>query len=177
MSILLAMVPKLSVRELRALAVSHQLRATVPFAALVQQPPDELRRRAALQQARTMVLTGKPQLARHALALVLGFQEMIVYPVGSGPDRIESIGRAAENDIVVEDPSVSSVHGELTWQSGPSVVAIRDLGSTNGTFINGAQVGDQFAILTDGEVLSIGDAAFVYVTIDSLEGLLRMGGS
>jgi len=56
------------------------------------------------------------------------------------------------------------------------VVAIRDLGSTNGTFINGAQVGDQFAILTDGEVLSIGDAAFVYMTIDTLEGLLRMGG-
>lgn len=177
MSILLAMVPKLSVRELRALAASNQLRATVPFAALVQQPPDELRRRAALQQSRTVVLPGKPQLARHALALVLGFQEMIAYPVGAGPDRIESIGRAAENDIVVEDPSVSSVHGELTWQSGPSVVAIRDLGSTNGTFINGAQVGDQFAILSDGEVLSIGDAAFVYVTIDSLEGLLRMGGT
>ena len=57
------------------------------------------------------------------------------------------------------------------------MIAIRDLGSTNGTFINGAQVGDQFAILSDGEVLSLGDAAFVYVTIDSLEGLLRMGGA
>ncbi len=170
------MVTKVSVRELRRLAASNELRASVPFAALVQQPPDEQRRRAALQQNTTMVLSGKPQLAQHALALMLGFDEMFAYPVGAGPDRIESFGRAPENDIVVEDPSVSSVHGELTWQSGPAVVAIRDLGSTNGTFINGAQVGDQFAILTDGEVLSIGDAAFVYVTVDSLEGLLRTGG-
>ncbi|MBE2251032.1 MAG: FHA domain-containing protein [Myxococcus sp.] len=171
------MVQRLSVRELRELSARNQLRDVVPFAALVQQPPDELRRRAALQQPRTVVLAGKPQLARHALALVLGFQDMHVYPVGAGPDRLESIGRAPENDIVVEDPSVSSAHGELAWQSGPGVVAIRDLGSTNGTFINGAQVGDQYAILSDGEVLSVGDAAFVYVTIDSLEGLLRMGGS
>ncbi len=170
------MVTKLSVRELRELAASKELRARVPFAALVQQPPDEQRRRAALQRNATVVLAGKPQLAQHALALMIGFEDMLAYPVGAGADRIESIGRAPENDIVVEDPSVSSAHGELTWQSGPAVVAIRDLGSTNGTFINGAQVGDQFAILTDGEVLSIGDAAFVYVTIDSLEGLLRMGG-
>jgi hypothetical protein len=38
-------------------------------------------------------------------------------------------------------------------------------------------VSDQFAILSDGEVLSLGDAAFVFVTVDSLEGLLRMGGA
>lgn len=171
------MVAKLSVRDLRQLAAKGELRARVPFAALVQQPPDELRRRAALQQPRTVVLPTKPQLARHALTLVLGFDEMVAFVVGAGADRIERIGRAAENEIVVEDPSVSSVHGEITWQSEPGVVAIRDLGSTNGTFINGAQVGDQFAILSDGEVLSVGDAAFVYVTIDSLEGLLRMGGA
>jgi hypothetical protein len=171
------MVPKLTVAELRALAASNQLREAVPFAALVQQPPDELSRRAALQQPRTVVLPGKPQLARHALALVLGFDAMVAYSVGAGADRIETIGRATTNDIIVEDPSVSSAHAEITWQSGPSVVAIRDLGSTNGTFINGAQVGDQFAILSDGEVVSLGDAAFVFVTIDSLEGLLRMGAS
>lgn len=171
------MVSKLSVRELRELAAANQLREAVPFAALVQQPPDELRRRAALEQPKTTVLDGKPQIARHALALVLGFEHMVAYPVGAGTDRIEALGRAPENDIVIEDPSVSSAHGELTWQSEPGVVAVRDLGSTNGTFINGAQVGDQFAILSDGEVLSLGDAAFVFVTIDSLEGLLRMGGS
>lgn len=171
------MVPRLTVRELRQLGASGQLRATFPFAALVQQPPDELRRRAALQQPKTVVLSGKPQLARHALALVLGFDAMVAWPVGGGSDRIETMGRLEDNDVIIEDPSVSSHHAEFTWQSGPQVIAIRDLGSTNGTFINGAQVGDQFAILSDGEVLSLGDAAFVYVTIDSLEGLLRMGGA
>ena len=39
-----------------------------------------------------------------------------------------------DNDVIIEDPSVSSHHAEFTWQSGPQVIAIRDLGSTNGTF-------------------------------------------
>jgi hypothetical protein len=152
------------------------LRVAVPFGALVQQPPDELRRRAALEQLRTVSLHKKQHVAQHALTLILGFDGMVVWPVGEGADRIETLGRREENDVIVEDPSVSSRHAEFTWQSGPRVVAIRDVGSTNGTFINGAQVGDQFAILSDGDVLSVGDAAFVFVTIDTLEGLLRMGG-
>jgi hypothetical protein len=166
---------KLVLRELRSLQAATQLRAVVPFGALVQQPPDELRRRAALNQPKTVVLPGKPQVSQHALALVLGFEEMVVFPVGGGDDVMLSIGRLPENDLVIEDPSVSSRHAELLWSKSDGAASIRDLGSTNGTFLNGAQVTDQLATLSDGEVLSLGDVAFVFVTIDSLEGLLRMG--
>jgi VWFA-related protein len=44
------------------------------------------------------------------------------------------IGRAPDNDIVIDDPTVSGVHAELRDEGGHWVVA--DLGSTNGTYVN-----------------------------------------
>jgi ABC transport system ATP-binding/permease protein len=46
------------------------------------------------------------------------------------------IGRAADNDIVLDALSVSRHHAELFYDNGPQPV-ISDLGSANGTFING----------------------------------------
>lgn len=46
------------------------------------------------------------------------------------------IGRAADNDICLDAPSVSRYHAQLEYANGSQPV-ITDLGSTNGTFING----------------------------------------
>lgn len=48
------------------------------------------------------------------------------------------LGRALSSDLPVLDPTVSRRHAELTIE--PSSVVIRDLGSSNGTFVNGARV-------------------------------------
>ena len=48
------------------------------------------------------------------------------------------IGRADEADIMVSDARISRRHFEITLEQG--VAVIRDLGSTNGTFINGKRV-------------------------------------
>jgi pSer/pThr/pTyr-binding forkhead associated (FHA) protein len=70
-----------------------------------------------------------------------------------------SIGRLADNAIQIEDASVSSHHGEIVFHGGEYV--LRDLGSTNGTFVNGAQVTE--VTLKGGEQLRFGsvEAAFV----------------
>lgn len=47
------------------------------------------------------------------------------------------IGRDSENDIVVDDPSISRVHAELT-SLPDGRFAVRDLGSSNGTMVQGA---------------------------------------
>jgi pSer/pThr/pTyr-binding forkhead associated (FHA) protein len=44
------------------------------------------------------------------------------------------IGRAPDNDIVIDDPTVSSAHAELRDEGGRWVVT--DLDSTNGTYVN-----------------------------------------
>jgi hypothetical protein len=48
------------------------------------------------------------------------------------------VGRLRECDIILDDPFVSAEHAEVTFESNRWWV--RDLGSTNGTFINGAVV-------------------------------------
>ena len=48
------------------------------------------------------------------------------------------LGRALSSDLPVLDPTVSRRHAELTIE--PSSVQVRDLGSSNGTFVNGSRV-------------------------------------
>jgi hypothetical protein len=62
------------------------------------------------------------------------------------------IGRLPECNIVVEDPNVSRRHAEVR-RDGPDVV-VADLGSTNGTRVNGAQV--RTRRLSDGDEITVG---------------------
>ncbi len=62
------------------------------------------------------------------------------------------IGRAGSCDIVVPDPSVSRRHAEVAREGGRFY--IKDLGSTNGTFVNGRRVSRQ--LLADGDLIGLG---------------------
>jgi len=53
------------------------------------------------------------------------------------PGSTLRIGRSPDNDIVLDNPSVSRYHARLTYASGDYQPIITDLGSSNGTFING----------------------------------------
>ena len=48
------------------------------------------------------------------------------------------VGRGLTSDIAIHDPTISRRHAELT--AGPDGVQVKDLGSSNGTCINGARV-------------------------------------
>lgn len=69
-------------------------------------------------------------------------------------DQTLTIGRLAECDVVLAEDSVSRRHAEVRRQGSEIVVA--DLGSTNGTKVNGARVAER--ILADGDVVTIGNA-------------------
>ena len=49
-----------------------------------------------------------------------------------------AIGRSEESDVFLVDPSVSRNHAEIDVDTRGALV--RDLGSTNGTFVNGERV-------------------------------------
>ena len=53
-------------------------------------------------------------------------------------DGVNTIGRGEANDFTISEPSVSTSHCQIIKADGS--VRLRDLGSTNGTFINGARV-------------------------------------
>ena len=68
-----------------------------------------------------------------------------------------SIGRSADNDLVLADGRVSRHHGRLTGRRGTLVYL--DLGSTNGSRVNGVTVGE--LVLGVGDRLELGDSQIV----------------
>ena len=74
------------------------------------------------------------------------------------PNTLKTVGRAPRADFVVDAALVSRVHCRLTLD-GAGTLEIEDLGSTNGTFVNGRKVGK--TTLSDGDKLTIGRVEFV----------------
>ena len=64
------------------------------------------------------------------------------------------VGRSPSSDIVIDEPYVSATHARFTIQ-GPALV-LEDLGSTNGTMVNGHAI-DQPVTLRDGDEVQVGD--------------------
>jgi hypothetical protein len=62
------------------------------------------------------------------------------------------IGRLDESDVVLSDPGASRRHAEVRRQDGEFVIA--DLGSTNGTMVNEASIGER--TLEEGDRITIG---------------------
>lgn len=81
------------------------------------------------------------------------------------PQGISRIGRdPASNEIVLMDQSVSSRHAAV--EVSPRAIVVRDLGSTNGTQING-DVARQATVLQTGDVVTFGDRAFTVTPVET----------
>ncbi len=82
------------------------------------------------------------------LVLLLDDQPAKTLPI----ERRIRIGRQSDNDLVVADPGISRHHAEVINESG--TCTLRDLGSTNGTYVNGSVVHEH--ALRDGDRISLG---------------------
>jgi pSer/pThr/pTyr-binding forkhead associated (FHA) protein len=66
-----------------------------------------------------------------------------------------TIGRSAANEAVIVDPEVSRRHARVVRQA--EQFAVEDLGSTNGTFLNGHRV-THLTALENGDLIELGDS-------------------
>jgi pSer/pThr/pTyr-binding forkhead associated (FHA) protein len=73
------------------------------------------------------------------------------------PGSVKTIGRSSGAEFIVDAALVSRLHCQLTATSDH--LRVKDLDSTNGTFVNGKRV--QAADLQHGDTLSIGRLALV----------------
>ncbi|UCD23287.1 MAG: FHA domain-containing protein, partial [Gemmatimonadota bacterium] len=71
------------------------------------------------------------------------------------------VGRAVTSDLPIYDPTVSRHHAELSLTEAG--VEVRDLGSSNGTFVNGTQI--EQAQTVNGDVVTFGRVAFKVVEV------------
>jgi len=71
-------------------------------------------------------------------------------------DRVYMVGRAVTSDIPIFDPTISRKHAEVHVTSAG--VTIKDLGSSNGTFVNGARVTEGGA--APGDTVTFGKVLF-----------------
>src|SRR5947209_2275311 len=70
---------------------------------------------------------------------------------------VNYIGRHWMNTVQINHASVSGRHCEMVWEN--QAIRIRDLGSTNGTFVDGERVKE--GLLKAGQVLQVGEAHII----------------
>jgi hypothetical protein len=108
------------------------------------------------ESKRTVSLSAVPP---EAVAAGVGYAAKLTFESGpfegrviALPNQMVTFGRAPDNDIVVGDPATSGRHGRIEVRGG--VFWISDLGSTNGTLVNGEPVLEKQ--LAHGDVIAIG---------------------
>jgi hypothetical protein len=72
------------------------------------------------------------------------------------PASQKLIGRDQGNHILVQGPTVSRFHARITWTDGHARPMVEDLGSVNGTYVDGEAVRSAGLELRDGATLALG---------------------
>src|SRR5205823_5470661 len=109
-------------------------------------PPD----RRALPQAGALAAEASMSERSYAFRFISGKYQGGEYPLTDSGELV--IGRSSELDLVLIEDMVSRKHAQLTLAAGR--ITIADLGSTNGTFVNGEKV--RRAQLKEGDRILIG---------------------
>ncbi|HAF69466.1 MAG TPA: hypothetical protein DCL16_10120 [Acidimicrobiaceae bacterium] len=93
-----------------------------------------------------------------ALIVASGHQAGTQYAVTA---QVVTVGRHPDSDIFLDDITVSRLHVELT--ASDTGYDIKDVGSLNGTYLNGERLEDNKALLTNGDELQIGKFKLLYL--------------
>jgi hypothetical protein len=114
----------------------------------------------------------RPTGSRLALRFISGKYQGGEYPLTEGQEIV--IGRSSDLDMVLVEEMVSRRHARIQLQGG--VITIEDLGSTNGTFINGEKIQrsslkESDRILIGTSILKVVAAAVDVRVADSPEAL------
>jgi pSer/pThr/pTyr-binding forkhead associated (FHA) protein len=103
-------------------------------------------------KAFTQVTDEDPEIPLNAFLIINGNQ---VYPLSQ---LVVNIGRRIDNNLVIDNPSISRIHAQLRAIDNHYVLF--DLGSTGGTFVNGERINR--CVLYPGDVISLATIPVVY---------------
>lgn len=140
---------------------------------LMQQPPPQARADLVRKQKpkHTVPL---PTLNANTLPMLGDFEQLLVatLPPAKADGSVDlTIGRTADNTLVVEDPAVSARHAAIRWDGKKGILV--DLGSANGTFVNRKRMPTAQQVLGNGDELAFGLSTFVYLLAADFHARLR----
>lgn len=112
---------------------------------------------SVMQRGPSSVASDQPYLKLINRREQLGFKVEEIYNLGEK----NIIGRSPKNEVVLNDPFISSEHVRI-WQS-EGAYYLEDLGSKNGSLLNGRTV-SRPSVLENGDKISFGQLEFLFVT-------------
>lgn len=113
-------------------------------------------------QIRVPSKSGQKIPARYTASVVItqGYAEGMEYPITKA---YTIIGRDKTADIVLKDPLVSRQHAAIAFDDGE--FTLKDLGSTNGTIVQGKMV--EQVVLKNKDKFTIGDTTIQFILEDT----------
>lgn len=165
----------LSIQELRSLGASLSIgafrRQLGPFVLIQRTPGRPVS--AVLEPTR---IASPADIERGMLSLLFEFDDLLITTLPP-LERVEElgVGRLPDCELFLDDSSVSKRHAVLKWNEPQGRCSVKDVGSTNGTFLNGASLALREATLKDGDILSFGNVQFWYLMTDTLHTRLHQG--
>jgi diguanylate cyclase (GGDEF)-like protein len=110
----------------------------------------------------------KSRERRPALVFLRG--ELLAVPIPLEREHV-TLGRALEADIRINDSRASRLHARITTkldeETGENRYSLIDLGSTNGTILNGTRI--EKAYLQDGDKFEVGDQLIRFEMLDEID--------
>jgi FhaA, N-terminal domain/FHA domain len=130
---------------------------------VVQSPEDAEHEAAEEDSGRTMIYSNAGRVAwpleeqarvrAHTALLLVDGKRLVVGPAGA------TLGRSRQCDIVLSDPNISRQHAEIRPRGGSWVLT--DLGSTNGSCLNGRRIDDP-EVLKAGDEIELGTSVMTF---------------
>ena len=96
--------------------------------------------------------------AQASLMIHGGANSGVLIPLSGRP---VTMGRRPDNDVVLSDTTVSRRHALI--MDGPKGFVVRDLSTTNGTYVNLNRIGDEEHVLTHGDRIRLADSEVILV--------------
>jgi serine/threonine-protein kinase len=109
------------------------------------------------------------QLIDHKPAPPVSLAKLLIKEPGGAerefklPASAISIGKSDDNQLRIADGAISRRHAVI--EQGVGGLALKDLGSLNGIFVNGQRVGEQGHLLQDGDQIELGRTKIVFRTV------------
>lgn len=106
------------------------------------------------------VITAVVGLGKGKLILTNGVQEGTAIPLMGTQITIGRATTKADWEVCLNDPSVSRPHARLEYRDESWVLS--DLGSSNGTLVNGSPVSEKGRVVKDGDVITFGSTVSLF---------------